>query len=144
MGIGQESGLKLDLYDVSDITNPIQSSQYLFGANHYSPALYDHHSIAMLYDKATDSMKVSLPVQSYGMTTNSLKAGVYLFDVDALAGKISLNGSLSTRNNDLLITSWNSVYDTRAIIDGDNFHYVTPKPVYSAPWTDTSDVSETP
>jgi len=144
LGIGQENGLKLDLYDVSDITNPIQSSQYQFEANYYSPALYDHHSIAMLYDQNTDSMKVTLPAQSYGVSPDSLNAGLYLFDVDASVGEISLNGSLSTRNNDGLTTSWNSVYDTRAIIDGDNFHYVTPQPVYSAPWTDPSDVSITP
>ena len=144
LGIGQENGLKLDLYDVSDITNPVQSSQYQFEANYYSPALYDHHSIAMLYDQNTDSMKVTLPAQSYGISPESLNAGLYLFDVDALAGEISLNGSLPTRNNDQLTTSWNSVYDTRAIIDGDNFHYVTPQPVYSAPWADPSDVSVTP
>lgn len=141
LGIGQENGLKLDLYDVSDISNPVQSSQYLFDANYYSPALYDHHSIAMLYDRTTNSMKVTLPAQSYGITPDN---GLYLFDVDALAGEITLNGYLSTRNNDKLTTSWNSVYDTRAIIDGDNFHYVTPQPVYSAPWADPSEVSVTP
>jgi len=144
LGIGQENGLKLDLYDVSDITNPVQSSQYQFEANYYSPALYDHHSIAMLYDQNTESMKVTLPAQSYGVSPDSLNAGLYLFDVDASGGEISLNGSLPTRNNDALTTSWSSVYDTRAIINGDNFHYVTPQPVYSAPWNDPSDVSVTP
>ena len=144
LGIGQENGLKLDLYDVSDISNPVQSSKYQFETNYYSPALYDHHSIAMLYDQNNSSMKVTLPAQSYGISPDNLSAGLYLFDVDALAGEISLNGSLSTRNNDELSTDWSSVYDTRAIIDGDNFHYVTSQPVYSAPWADPNDVSVTP
>lgn len=144
LGVGQENGLKLDLYDVSDITNPVQSSQYLFGANYYSPALYDHHSISMLYDQATDSMKVTLPAQSNGISPDKLNAGLYLFDVDALAGEINLNGALFTRNNDQLTTNWEGVYDTRAIIAGDNVHYVTPQPVYSAPWADPGDVSVTP
>jgi len=144
LGIGQESGLKLDLYDVSDLSNPALSSQYQFAANYYSPALYDHHSIAMLYDQNNESMKLTLPAQSYGISPDSLKAGLYLFDVDTSAGEISLNGSLSTRDNDELSTSWSSVYDTRAIIDGENFHYVTPQPVYSAPWAEPNDVSITP
>jgi len=144
LGIGQENGLKLDLYDVSDINHPTQSDYYQFGENFYSPSLYDHHSIAMLYNQSSDSMKVTLPAQSYNLAPDSLNAGLYLFGIDATQGKIELNGSLITRNNDALSTQWNSTYDTRSIIDGDNFHYITPQPVYSAPWADPNDVSITP
>jgi uncharacterized secreted protein with C-terminal beta-propeller domain len=144
LGIGRENNLKLDLYDVSDMTRPILSSQYQFEASYFSPALYDHHSIAMLYDQNTSSMKVSLPALSYDFSSNDYDVGLYLFNIDASAGEISLNGSLSTRNNNKLTTSWDNIYDTRAIIDGENFHYVTPQPVYSAPWADPNDVSITP
>ncbi len=141
MGIGQENGLKIDVYDVTDLDNPTRHDQYAFGQFFYSPALYDHRSISFLYNSEAETMRFAFPTQSYASETSMASSGLQLFEINGATGDIKSKGSLTTESNTSLSREWWNVYDARSIIDGDTIHYVTPRPVYSSSWDDLTEIS---
>lgn len=132
LGIGNENGLKLDVYDVRDSHQPLRSSQFKFdtlGPYFYSPAQYDHHAISMLNNFESNLMKLSIPAYSYSSGNSK---GLYLFEINTSVGNIESAG---------FIGSENSVYDSRSIIGHDNIHFVTDEAILSAPWDTPSQTS---
>jgi len=95
---GRITGMKLSLFDVSDVSNPKEVSKYVIGGDGayvYSEALYDHK--AFLFSKSKNLLV--LPIQiSGGVMLESGKweswQGAYVFNLDlengfVLKGKIT-------------------------------------------------------
>ncbi len=88
------SGLKIAMFDVSDVENPKEIDKYDIGeAGTYSTALYEHK--AFLFDKEKNLLV--LPVREvtgrfkdpvYNYYRNSVWNGVYVFDVDEFGFKL--------------------------------------------------------
>ncbi len=96
---GRQTGVKVALYDVRDITKPTQVSSHVFGdAGSWSEALYDYHAMSFL-QKNDDQLRVTLPIMLYKTETLNnmvnyqwLNTGLYLFEVNGLSqNKASLD-----------------------------------------------------
>ncbi len=65
-------GLKLSLFDVSDVAHPIESAHYVFGdQGSNSIALYDHH--AFLFSKDKELLVIPVDIQNQGFAVSPLE-----------------------------------------------------------------------
>ncbi len=90
---GRTTGLKISLFDVTDVSNPKELSKYVLeDQSSYSYALYDHK--AFLFDK--DKELLSIPVRTYDHTKDypyNQWHGAYVFQVNLQDG-IKLRGTI--------------------------------------------------
>lgn len=101
IGVGRDAtekgivtGMKLSLFDVSDVSNPTEISKYIIGERGtYSEALYDHK--AFLFDK--DKELLVIPVREYGDNYKETYQGAYVFNVDLENGFV-LKGTVTHVN----------------------------------------------
>lgn len=100
---GRMAGMKLSLFDVSDVANPKEISKYLIGERGTdSEALYDHK--AFLFDKNKNLLVI--PVSEYreikleekGYWTSTYDQSAYVFNVDLENGFV-LKGKIAHQNN---------------------------------------------
>ena len=76
---GRVQGLKLSLFDVSDVSSPKEISKYIIGERGTSSdALYDHKAFLFSREKNLLVIPVSLAEKSYETTWQ----GAYVFSVD--------------------------------------------------------------
>lgn len=77
---GVEKGLKMSVFDVSDLTNPVEKHQVILGTEGtYSEALHDHKAVLFDYRNKLLVLPVYL---SYAYKFNDQGAYVYKIDVD--------------------------------------------------------------
>ncbi len=102
IGIGSDnSKLKIELYDISDIKNPKAVARFLNDDSSYSKAQYDHHAFLL------DSKKglLVLPVISYGYgrwDKSKGYAGAFVFNITK--DRIILKGLIDhTKNNSVYL-----------------------------------------
>jgi inhibitor of cysteine peptidase len=135
IGIGKEAdenglfqGLKISLFDVSDVSKPIEKHKIVIGdRGTNSPALYDHK--AFLFDKERNLLV--LPIELYeiddseGARGNYGKfvwQGAYIFDLSlngiSIEGKISHdNSSVNYEDYDYYWGNWNSAIKRSLYLD---------------------------
>jgi inhibitor of cysteine peptidase len=107
-GFAWYQGVKIALFDVSDVSNPVEISEYVIGDRGTdSPALWDHK--AFLFDKSRNLMVIpvlvaeidesqypeGVPSDAYG---EPVWQGAYIFHV-SLDGGISLEGRITHIEN---------------------------------------------
>ncbi|MEI6587430.1 MAG: beta-propeller domain-containing protein [Candidatus Moraniibacteriota bacterium] len=99
-------GLKLSLFDVSDVSSPREIDKYELGsAGSDSLALFDHKAFLFSREKNLLVIPVTLMDNSIGVPTlwQNLFNGVAVFSVDnsgfKLKGKISQNGGIDSRSS---------------------------------------------
>ncbi|OUS23237.1 hypothetical protein A9Q98_15935 [Thalassotalea sp. 42_200_T64] len=144
-GIGQEGdgrdGVKLGLFDISQLDQPIQLATKVIGDRHSrSQALYEHHAISILSTES-NRYRLAFPVTVNAMDdsldySNWEHTGLYLFDIDleneqlplSSTGVIKAEQSHPERNYPYYYSNG------RSVIDGDNVHYVHGPFVFSALW----------
>ncbi|RZA05507.1 MAG: hypothetical protein EOO68_06470, partial [Moraxellaceae bacterium] len=62
---GRQTGIKLSLYDIRDIAQPVQVSNHILGdAGSWSEALYDYHALSFLQN-GDDQIRVAVPALLY-------------------------------------------------------------------------------
>lgn len=142
LGLGQDAdsmgnlqGLKLALFDVSDINNPSQVNQHLYPSYSSSSALYDHHALSFL--KLSDAVtRLALPAEVYTSGNNWQHTGLQLFDINTTATpSLSFGGVLKAEDsNNTSYPFYRS--DGRSVIHQDVVHYVHGQYVFSAEWQD--------
>ena len=106
IGIGMEAneqgrveGLKIALFDVSDVENPEEIGKYEIEKGEgwvYSEASYDHK--AFLFDKGKNLLVIPISISNYAVGKYSNWQGAYVFDID-LDG-ISLKGKVEHETNE--------------------------------------------
>ena len=115
IGIGRESttegmiqGIKISLFDVSDVSNPTEIAKYeIGGQGTESPVLYDHK--AFLFDRAKNLLVMPVLVREQW---NPVSQGAYVFHISPEEG-IQLRGT---------ITHFESDFD----ISGKGYDYASP------------------
>ncbi|MEM7825000.1 MAG: beta-propeller domain-containing protein [Candidatus Aenigmatarchaeota archaeon] len=107
---GRMLGMKLSLFDVSDVANPKEVSKYIIGERGTtSDALYDHK--AFLFSKSKNLLVIPVQV-SEGRKWNVFQ-GAYVFNVDLDKGFV-LKGRITHRNETVNETDY--YYDYNAYI----------------------------
>ncbi|WP_111978166.1 beta-propeller domain-containing protein [Algibacillus agarilyticus] len=141
-----EGGIKLGLFDVSDINNPVEMQSYVLGDHGtWSQALYEHKALSIL--KTGDTQyKFAIPATVYNNSpTNGWwqwqYTGLELFNIDLANSTAPLvhTGTLKTE-----VKSATKTYQTynasgRGIIQGERVHYVQDSYVWSADWIAAED-----
>ena len=139
LGTGAAGGVKLELFDVSNIAQPMsRGTEVLGGPGSYSEARYDRHAFTYQADaNGTDRFTIPATVYSTDGRYEFLGSGLYLFeignkDTPALA---TLNGVGSINPPDVsgLLAPYRSSRD-RAFIHDDTVYYVRDETVWSAFW----------
>ncbi len=141
------SGLKIAMFDVTDVENPKEIDKYEVGeAGTYSVALYEHK--AFLFDK--EKGLSILPVREvtgrykdpvYGYYHNSVWNGVYVFDVDESG--FDLRGKVEHQDD-----SDNSLYRNygkqvlRSIFMGGTLYTISSNLIKISSLIDLSDINE--
>ena len=99
-----DAGVKLSLFDISNLENPVEISNYIIGGRgSYTPALNDHKSF--LFDR--QSGLLIIPIREYEKTNleerngrmmlpfgNQIHQGAYIFEI-VVEGDISLKGRIT-------------------------------------------------
>ena len=72
---GRQGGIKLSLFDVSDMENPVEASVYLEDSDSWSEASWDHHAFTYYPKKRM----LAIPLESY--SSNRYQAILSLYEV---------------------------------------------------------------
>lgn len=103
-----QGGIKIGLFDVSDVSNPIEKSKVVLGGpGSWSDALSNHKAIMF----AAQGTAFSIPVMLYDESGKFIFQGAYVYDVSASTG-IKLRGTsthLTQAEVDDSVLKW---YDT--------------------------------
>ena len=139
---GRTTGMKLSIFDVSDVSNPIEISKYVIGERGtYSEALNDHK--AFLFDK--DKNLLVIPVRVYEDNYKSTFQGAYVFNVDLENGFV-LKGTVTHANESAMkedewYYDWNS--EVRRSLYIDNVLYTVSNSMVKAnSLTDLTEISK--
>ena len=115
---GRITGMKLSLFDVSDVANPKEISKYIIGERGtYSEALNDHK--AFLFSKEKNLLVI--PVREYEDNYRESFQGAYVFNVDLVNG-FTLKGTVTHANetakeDDRWYYEWNAEVRRSLYID---------------------------
>ena len=145
LGIGQEAtasgslkGLKLALFDISDMSQPRQINALVIGdRGTNTPLLYDYHALAYLPGGEGGVDRFALPVSLYDYLPDSgydwaqwIHTGLYLFEIDERG--LRQQGVVVGAQADDWANA--STAGDRAVIQGSAVHYVRDRAVISADW----------
>jgi hypothetical protein len=132
LGIGQiENKVQVSLFDVSQPDAPILADRFVTGGKgSSSPAFWDYKALAWLQDSQAASTRLALPVSINDENWQLERQGLQLFTFDLNANQIVDDGFVTA------FSDYNSGYygTERALIDGQNVHYINGTWVWSAPW----------
>lgn len=143
LGLGQsaERRVKLELFDVSDLTNPVSRGSLEPGPTlmyTYSSAEYDRHGFTYLHREAGHD-RFAIPVQGVQLVDEEYSnvARLYLFEVreqtEPSLASLAEQGYLEATGPSADHYSTDS---SRSILDGDAVYFVHDTQVYSALWND--------
>jgi len=130
LGMGWDNGVKLSLFDVADLANPLEVSNFIW-SDAYSPIQDDYKALAFL-EITPGHYRFSFPVNQYFWTNTATPPdnGLHLFDLvtDTTGSMLTQSGIISTAQLDYS-------YRDRSIIQNDEVFYVHGNHVWSAPWS---------
>lgn len=137
LGTGGNGGIKLELFDVSDIARPLSRGSALLGRRgSHSEATYDRHAFSYQVD-VNGVDRFAIPAEIYG--NNGLfsfqESGLYLFEIrdKDRPNLASLNsaGSINPPQDGITIPY---VSRNRAFMHDDTVYYIRDEIVWSAFW----------
>ena len=132
LGRADTGGVKLELFDVSDIGMPSSLGSQVVGTwGTHSEAQYDRHAFTYLAGASTDRFTVPADVyENY----NWIESGLYFFEITGKAtptiASLLPAGSLVVEERSLT-QSWPMGWRNRAVINGDAVFYVRDEAVWS-------------
>jgi len=139
LGIAASGGIKLELFDVSDLSQPLsRGSSVLGGRGSYSEARSDRHAFTFQADvDGVDRLAVPADLTAEDGTWEFVESGLYLYEIrDKLTPNLAtLNavGALVThRAGDG--TAAPGFERNRAFIHGDTVYYIRGEDVWAAFW----------
>jgi hypothetical protein len=137
LGSGGNGGIKLELFDVSNISQPLsRGSTLLGGRGSHSEATYDRH--AFTYQADVDGIdRFTIPAEVYASdgSFQYVESGLFLFEIrdkdrPALASLNSV-GSIVPPRTGITIPY---VQRSRAFIHDDTVYYIRDETVWAASW----------
>ncbi len=137
LGRGADGGLKLELFDVSNIADPLsRGSTLLGGRGTNSEAEYDRH--AFTYQVYSDQLdRFTLPAEVYSADNNYdfVASGLFLFEIrdkdQANFATLEAVGSIIVPQNGF---AFEHASRNRAFIHNDTVYYVRDETVWAANW----------
>ncbi len=140
LGVDANRHVKLALFDISDMSNPILRSEFLVAPDlswPYSEAEYDRH--AFTYQSNSSQDRFTIPVSGWDEAGQYQRQQLHLFDLmnktDASTASINSNGFIEVNN---LPDGEYPDYRNRAIIHNDAVFYINGSKVFSAQWNNPS------
>jgi len=137
LGVGGNGGVKLELFDVSNIAQPLsRGSTTLGGRGSYSEARYDRHAFTYQFDvNGIDRFTIPAEVYASDGSYRFVESGLFLFeirdkDMPALASLNSV-GSIVPPRAGIEIPYVNR---SRAFIHDDTVYYIRDETVWAASW----------
>jgi hypothetical protein len=144
LGTGGNGGIKIELFDVSNIAQPLsRGSTTLGGPGSWSEATYDRHAFTYQSDvNGIDRFTIPANLYSVDGSFSFFESGLYLFEIrDKNMPSVAALNSLGSITPDVggfeipFISSRN-----RAFIHNDTVYYVRDEAVWSAFWQTPSEV----
>src|SRR6266852_4215500 len=139
-------GLKLSLFDVTDPSHPIDTSNFLIGdRGSDSPALTDH--ISVLFDRSLNLLVIPVEIAqsqqntAYSWSYNPMVwQGAYVFNVNPETGLVFRGGITHLLNGEM--PSWNNTsrFVTRSLYIGNVLYTISPAMVKMNSLTDLSEL----
>ena len=142
LGNGANGGVKLELFDVSNIAQPLsRGSALLGGRGSYSEALYDRHAFTYQADiNGIDRFTIPANVFSSDNSFNFLGSALYLFEIhDKSTPSITSLNSVGSIDPPQIEPYWSE--RNRAFIHNDTVYYIRDETVWAAPWQTPSIVN---
>lgn len=127
----ERSGVKVSLYDVSDITNPAEINNYIIGGKGSgTSAIHDLHALTFLQTN-DDTLRFTLPI-SKSENYNWQGTNLELFEVNNITTSAGLNhaGSISPTSDSNAYSYWSD----RAAMHDDTVYYSHNGNIWSAFW----------
>ena len=157
LGIGQDSaasgndtfawfqGIKLELFNVSDIANPQSQGSIVIGERGTSsPVIHDFHALSLLQQDNT--LRIAMPIRRHDTIPDNYggqpfeffdftDAGLFLFEItntdNAELSQLQETGAVIVEQ-----AGDNVAYfgEQRSVLDGDTIHYSIGQQVWSSQW----------
>lgn len=138
LGTGGNGGVKLELFDVSNISQPLSRGSVLLGGRgSYSEARYDRHAFTYQFDvNGIDRFTIPARVYASDGSYQFVESGLFLFEIrdkdrPALASLNSV-GSIVPPRSGITIPY---VSRSRAFIHDDTVYYVRDETLWAASWS---------
>jgi hypothetical protein len=145
LGLADQGGLKLELFDVSTLSAPVsRGGVQIGGRGTHSEALYDRHAFAYLASTTTDRFAIPANVFSQDGTFQFEGAGLYLFEImnkqTPAQSTLRMTGALvpQTGNSQGVIAP---AERNRAFIHDDAVFYVRDEDVWATRWSNPATVN---
>lgn len=138
LGSGDNGGVKLELFDVSDISQPLsRGSATLGGRGSHSEATYNRHAFTYQANvNGVDRFTIPATLYSFDGNYDYLQSGLYLFEIrdknmPALASLSSADSIIPPANGTTI-----PFYSdrNRAFIHNDTVYYIRDEAVWAAFW----------
>ena len=137
LGAGGNGGIKLELFDVSNITQPLsRGSASLGGRGSHSEARYDRHAFTYQFDvNGIDRFTIPAEVYAIDGSYQFVESGLFLFEIrdkdrPALASLNPVGSIVPPRDG--LTNPY--VSRSRAFIHDDTVYYIRDETVWAASW----------
>jgi len=143
---GWQTGLKVSLFNISDMNNPVLVNSHVLGNNYsWSDALYNHREFSFL-QTSDDQLRISFPVTFYDYDDveaeldwyPSIHTGLQLFEINGLQtneANLEYSGEVvGANNNDHPETFWYYVGRDRGIMHNDAIFYTYASNVIGQLW----------
>lgn len=145
LGLLDQGGLKLELFDVSTLSAPVsRGSVRIGGRGTYSEALYDRHAFAYLASATLDRFTIPANVFAEDGSFRFEGAGLYLFEIankqTPAQAALRLKGSLVPQagNSQGVIEP---ATRNRAFIHDDAVFYIRDEDVWAARWSNPANIN---
>ena len=156
IGIGNDSdstrtgrfgieGVKVALFDVADMNNPVQLDSKTFGhSGSHTQVSYDYHAFSGL--QMDTGYRFTVPMNIYEEQQDSdvkptiwQYSGLHLFEVQDRA--LVFSGVMKTdeRSADQQWPTWET---RRGLLQGDDVYHLRGADLFHAPWADPENMSE--
>jgi len=143
LGIGQngifwddDDGVKTSLYDISDISAPVEINSIVYANHSYSPATNDLRAISFLRANE-DQLRFAFPLEKNASGWEWEYSGLQQFEINGLstgAATLSDAGVLVTERAPADSNSRSSIYTDRAVLHDDAVFFAHDGEVWSAFW----------
>ncbi|MFE8694776.1 beta-propeller domain-containing protein [Cytobacillus sp. FJAT-53684] len=128
-------GVKLSLFDITDLSNPKEKfTEVIGGRGTYSQLNYDHK--ALLFDKKKNLFAFPITVYENGKSTNEMEwdstfafQGAYVYNIDLKKG-FSLQSKVSHHDSKAIYEEWEYSIN-RILYIGDTFYALSPNKISS-------------
>jgi len=138
LGSGANGGVKLELFDVSNIAQPLsRGSATIGGPGSYSEARYDRHAFTYQADAGgLDRFTIPASVFATDGSYRYLGSGLYLFEIldKNMPALAVLNSAGSIRPPSIGPNEHDWVARSRAFIHDDTVYYLRDEDVWAAFW----------